>query len=140
MNAAYRESARRSFMGFDCGMRVKQALLRKAAPTSGPYAVGDLISFYRDPRKGEAGLQWSVASRIVGFEDEKVTWVLCDGFPVCVATDRMRAPTAAEALAYDFWVKTGGINTLRPREQQQQSISTSTNGEAMMIGRGTTST
>ena len=52
-------------------MRVKKVLLRKVAPTPGPYAVGDLISFYREPRKGEAELQWSVASRMVGSEDEK---------------------------------------------------------------------
>ena len=67
----------------------------------------DIVSYSRKPRTGETGIQWSVGSRLVGFEppdnpnDEPSTaWVICDGSPVCIATDRLRPCTAAELLAY----------------------------------------
>ena len=101
----YRHKARESFVRWDCSQKVARANLRKAAPVPGPYRVGDGVSYCREPRKGETGLQWSVGSRIVGFEyakgqDENVTatnaWVVCDGFPVCVATHKLRPCTSAD--------------------------------------------
>ena len=82
----------------------------------GPYKVGDIVSYCRRARvrnaadAGESGIQWSVGSRIVGFEsdpnypdkDPSVAWVICDGLSVCVATDKIRPCTVAELLAYHF--------------------------------------
>ena len=110
LQAKYREKARKQFVKWDCGQRVQRALLRNAAPLPGPYAVGDIVSYCRRPRAGETGIQWSVGSRIVGFEhdpgkpDETPTtcWVICDGVPVCVGTDKIRPCTSAELLAYHY--------------------------------------
>mgnify|MGYP003309443906 CR=1 FL=1 len=72
--------------------------------------VGDIVSYCRRARKDEVGIQWSIGSRIVGFETDphqpdkepSSCWVVCDGVPVCVATDKIRPCTAAELLAYQF--------------------------------------
>ena len=85
-------------------------MLRNAKPIPGPYKVGDIVSYRRDARQGETGVQWSVASRIVGFEHDDtytdrppaVCWVICDGIPVCVSVDKIRPCTAAELLAYQL--------------------------------------
>ena len=79
-NASYRASARKAFVKYDCGLRVSKAFLRKAAPVPGNYQVGDLVSFCREPRKGEAG-------RLIGFEGARTCWIICDGLPVCVAKE-----------------------------------------------------
>ena len=110
IQSAYRLEARKDFIRWDCGERVQRALLRNAAPITGPYKVGDIASYCRRPRKEEVGMQWSVGSRIVGFEvDPKkhdqapaVAWVVCDGLPVCIATDKLRPCTLAELLAYQY--------------------------------------
>ena len=89
---------------------MQRAYLRNAVPVPGPYKVGDIVSYCRRPRLGETGIQWSVGSRIVGFEtdpknpdkDPSTAWVVCDGLPVCVAIDKIRPCTAAELLAYQF--------------------------------------
>ena len=69
------------------------------------------MSYSRRARKGESGLQWSVGSRIVGFEVDEaknnidcpsVCWVICDGLPVCVSTSKLRPCSAAELLAYQY--------------------------------------
>ena len=68
-------------------------LLRKAAPVVGSYQVDDdLISYCREPRAGEHGLQWSVGSRLIGFEKDKNSisetqprTCIWDSVPVCVA-------------------------------------------------------
>ena len=107
LQSAYRIEARKAFIKWDCGERVQRAVLRNAAPVNGPYKVGDIVSYCRRPRKEEVGIQWSVGSRIVGFEvDPKkhaqppsVAWVVCDGLPVCIAVDKLRPCTAAELLA-----------------------------------------
>ena len=31
-----------------------------------------------------------------------MAWVVCDGLPVCIATDKLRPCTAAELLAYQY--------------------------------------
>ena len=98
LQSKFREVARKKFVKWDCGQRVQRALLRNAAPVPGPYAVGDIVSYCRRPRVGETGIQWSVGSRIVGFEVDPAKpeeaphtcWVICDGFPVCVSTDKIR--------------------------------------------------
>ena len=51
-----------------------------------------------------------IGSRIVGFEtdphytykDPSNAWVICDGLPVLIATDKLRPCTAAELLAYTY--------------------------------------
>ena len=76
----------------------------------GPYRVGDIVSYCRRPRTGETRIQWSVGSRIVGFEvdgnhpqkEPSTAWVICDGLSVCVATDKIRPCTAAELLAFQY--------------------------------------
>ena len=110
LQAKYRLEAREAFVKWDCGARVQKAYLRNAVPVPGPYKVGDIISYCRRARAGESGIQWSVGSRIVGFEVDTnysdgeqhpaSCWVICDGLPVLVALDKIRACTAAELLAY----------------------------------------
>jgi hypothetical protein len=95
---------------WDCGVRIQRGILRNATPISGPYKVGDIVSYCRRARAGETGIQWSVGPRIVGFEvdqknpekDPATAWVICDGLSVCVATDKLRPCTAAELLAYKY--------------------------------------
>ena len=110
LQAKYRLEARKEFVKWDCGSRVQRALLRNATPVAGPYKVGDIVSYSRNPRRGETGRQWSVGSRIVGFETDKRfpdrepinAWLVCDGLPVCVAVEKLRPCTSAELLAYQF--------------------------------------
>eukprot|EP00973_Karenia_brevis_P054858 7626478-Karenia_brevis.AAC.1 len=71
LKAKYCEEARQEFIQWDCGQRVQRGILRKAAPVPGPYVVGDIVSYCRGPRGAEVGVQWSVGSRIVGFEVDK---------------------------------------------------------------------
>ena len=105
----YRSKAREAFVRWDCGERVRRAALRKAAPVVGSFQVGDIVSYCRDPRAGEHGLQWSVGSRLIGSEKDKnslcetqprTCWVICDSLSVCVAIDRLRPCTSAELLAF----------------------------------------
>jgi len=95
---------------WDCGSRVQRGILKNAVPVPGLYKVGDIVSYCRRARKEESGIQWSVGSRIVGFETDPnhpnrspaSCWVICDGLSVLVATDKIRPCTAAELLAYQF--------------------------------------
>ena len=110
LQSKYRLEAREAFIQWDCGSRIQRGYLRNAVPVPGAYKVGDIVSYCRRARAGETGIQWSVGSRIVGFEpdpddpnkDPSTAWVICDGLPVCVATDKMRPCTVAELLAYQF--------------------------------------
>jgi len=70
LQAKARFEARQAFIKWDCGERVSRAYLRNAVPVPGPYKVGDIISYCRRARAGESGIQWSVGSRIVGFETD----------------------------------------------------------------------
>ena len=67
-----------------------------------------LVSYCREERAGEHGLQWSVGSRLIGFEKDRnslgetqprTCLVICDSVPVCVVVDRLRPCTPAELLA-----------------------------------------
>ena len=53
----------------------------------GSNQVGDIVSYCREARAGEHGLQWSVGSRLIGFEKDRdslgetqprTCWVICD--------------------------------------------------------------
>ena len=64
-----------------------------------------------EPRAGEHGLQWSVGSRLIGFEKDKngigetqpcTCWVICNSVPVCVAIDRLLPCTPTELLAFHY--------------------------------------
>ena len=89
---------------------MQRATLRNAGPVPGPYRLGDIISYCREARVGESGIQWSIGSRIIGFEtspdkpgaDPSSCWVICDGIPVCVALDKSRPCTPPELLAYQY--------------------------------------
>ena len=104
-----RAKAREAFVRWDCGERVRRAALRKAAPVVGSYQVGDIVLFFREARAGEHGLQWSVGSRLIGFErgrnslgetQPRTCWIICDSVSVCVAVDRLRPCTPADSLAF----------------------------------------
>ena len=88
-------SARRAFIREDCGRRVARAVLRKAAPLVGEYATGDIVCY----RKNDQG--WSPACRLVGFDGNKIAWLICAGVPMCAAVDLLR-PTSSEAVAMQF--------------------------------------
>jgi hypothetical protein len=121
--ASIRESARKHFAKIDCGSKVARALLRKSAPIPGEYQVGDLISYRRKPRIGEQGTQWSTACRVIGREGSKTLWVLQEGVPVCVATDKVRPCTGAEALAYQYMSRdVDNVRTHEPPEGTQQGF------------------
>ena len=90
LQSKYRLKARQAFVKYDCGARIQRGILKNAGPVKGPYKVGDIVSYCRRPRAGETGIQWSVGSRIVGFEvddenpqkDPSTAWVICDGLSV----------------------------------------------------------
>ena len=135
VSAAYRASARRAFVHEDTSKRVQKAILHKSAPLPGDYQVGDLVSYRREQRGGETGTQWSVASRIIGTEDDKTLWVLCEGLPVCVAKDRLRPVTGPEALAYMYLSKdhrqlTDGNDAAEMAPNQQQAFLDARNASA----------
>ena len=84
-------------------------------------------------KRGESGLQWSTGSRIVGFETQpeqgdigpdtpQTCWLINDGIPICVATDKLRPCTAPELLAYQYmqgrYIKPSAIS----EGQAQQSF------------------
>ena len=50
--------------------------------------------------------------------------MITEGVPVCVATDRLRPCTAAEALAYEYLSRhhDGGVGRYAPEPGQQQSF------------------
>eukprot|EP00973_Karenia_brevis_P096075 12430486-Karenia_brevis.AAC.1 len=61
-------------MELDSSQRVARAVLRKAAPKTGEYRVGDLISFQREQGShGNRRKRWSPAARIIGFEGSRKT-------------------------------------------------------------------
>ena len=119
-----RTAARRAFVKIDCGKRVARALLRKSAPLPGKYSVGDLISFKREQKAKTDEQRWSTAARIIGFDGEKVCWCLCEGVPFCVATDKIRPATSAQALAYLYLNKDkhGPVYTPGPSDEQQSFV------------------
>ena len=67
----YRAKTREAFVRWDDDERVRLVALRKAAPVTGSYQVGDIVSYCREARADEPGLQWSVESRLIGFEKDK---------------------------------------------------------------------
>ena len=69
----------------------------------------ETVSYCREPRAGEHGLQWSVASRLISPEKDKNTfgetqprtcWVIFDSEPVCVAIDRL----TVRAREQSYWL------------------------------------
>ena len=114
----YRHVAKKAFVHVDSSKRVASALLRKAALKAGSYQVGDLVSFQRE--QGSAGSRrnrWSSPSRIIGFEQGgKVCWVICEGVPFCLATDKLHPASDAQALAYRLMHE--GEDRLAPEVQQ----------------------
>ena len=85
----YRAEEREAFVRWDVDERVRRAALQKAAPVFGSYQVGDIVSYCREARAGEHGLQWSVGSRLIGFEKDRnslgetqprTCWTICDSF------------------------------------------------------------
>ena len=66
--AKIREKARKAFVRADMSSRVRRAILRKSAPISKEYGVGDLVCFRTDQ------LGWSTVSRIIGFDGPKVPY------------------------------------------------------------------
>ena len=71
--------------------------------------------------QGESGNQWSIASRVIGFEGDHNVWVLCDNLPVLVARDRLRPCNSAELLAFQYMqqqkVGDGQERTVRYRDK-----------------------
>ena len=94
-----RLACKRAFAEEDCSRRVASNILRKAAPIPMKYAVGDLISFKRKQGADRPDNLWSTPTRVIGFDGENVIWGLCEGVPVCLATDKVRPCTPAETLA-----------------------------------------
>jgi len=117
---SYRHEAKKAFVHVDSSKRVSKALLRKAAPRIGPYQVGDLISFQREQNADTKMQRWSPPSRIIGFErGGKIAWVICEGIPFALSTDRIQAANSAQTLAYNLL---HAENEMKIPEQEQQSF------------------
>ena len=71
VQSLHRAKAHEVFVLWDCGERVRRAALRKTAPVVGSNQVGDIVSYCREPRAAEHGLQWIVGSRLICFEKDK---------------------------------------------------------------------
>lgn len=130
---AWRHAAKEAFVETDSSKRVSRALLRKAAPVIKDYQVGDLISFQRNKdSNGIHANRWSPASRIIGFEKDKVIWAVCEGVPFCLSADRIRPCNDAELLAYqmmhggeapefvDSQVQQGFVDLRRPLPRDEE--------------------
>ena len=111
VQSRFRAKAREAFARCDCGERVRRDALRKAALVVGSYQVGDMVSYRREPRAGEHGLQWSVGSRLIVFEKDKngigetqpcTCWVIWNSVPVCVSIDRLLPCTPTELLTFHY--------------------------------------
>ena len=117
---AIRHEAKKGYFYADFSPKIAKVMLRKSAPKSGDYRVGDLsapksgdyrvgdlVSFQME-QKGkltkDRRQQWSPATRVIGFEgsQRKVGWVVCQETPCCIATDRWRSRNDSEALAYRY--------------------------------------
>ena len=130
MQSRYRARAREAFVRWDSGERVRRAVLRKAAPVVGSHRVVDIVSYCREARAGEHGLQWSVGSRLIGSEryrnrfgetQPRTCRVMFDSVPVCVAVDRSRPCRSAELLA-SHHTQTKGSPLLVTDAQTQQGF------------------
>eukprot|EP00973_Karenia_brevis_P016664 2282050-Karenia_brevis.AAC.1 len=65
---ALRQKAKKTSMEPNLSQRVARAALRKAAPMTGEYRVGDLTLFQREQgTHGVLSKRWSPAARIIGF-------------------------------------------------------------------------
>ena len=93
---ALRLAARKAFVKADSGKRVARAVLRKSAPVLGEYKQGDIVCYWTKRKK------WSTASRIIGFEGEKIVWLLTEGVPVCAALDKIRPAFPYERASWHF--------------------------------------
>ena len=77
-----------------------------------------MISFQREQGSGNVKRnRWSPPARIIGFEhNEKVCWVICEGTPFCLATDKILPANDAQALTYRLMHE--GEDRLAPEVQQ----------------------
>ena len=112
IQAKYRQQAKQAFVKWDCGSRVQRGILKNAVPVPGPYKVGDIISYCRRARQGESGIQWSVGSRIVGFESD--------------ANYPGRAPAYCWLSAMDFQSSLPWIRSDRAQQRNYLPISSCT--------------
>ena len=105
-----RETAREAFIRReDLSRRVARAMLRKSAPITREYGVGDLVCFKTE----QSG--WSTASRIIGFEGPIFCWIHQRTL-ICAALDRLRPVNAAEALAYQHLKDEKGLGAIQGRK------------------------
>ena len=109
LNAVNEMARHCGFASVHRGEQVRRAALRRAAGMVGSYQVRDTVSYCREARAGEHGLQWSFGSTLIGFEKDRnslsktqpcTCWIICDSVPGCVAGDRLRRCTPAELLAF----------------------------------------
>ena len=98
LRARMRLTSQKSFVKQDCGRRFAAAVLRKAAPLTKEYHVGDLVCFQRKQGANEPGTEWVGVARIIGFEN-KTCWVMRNGTPIATTIYKLRPATAAETLA-----------------------------------------
>ena len=130
VQSRFRAKAREAFVRWDCGERVRRAALRMAAPVVGSCQVGDIVSYCRESRAGEHGLQRSVRSILIDFEKDensfgetqpRTCWVICDSVPVCVAIDRLRPCTPPELFSFHH-TETKSSTPLAADAQTQQGF------------------
>ena len=72
--ALIRMACNKAFAETDCSKKVASLALRKAAPKTGGYAVGDFICFKRKQGAKTPEELWSTVTRIIGFDGPKVVW------------------------------------------------------------------
>ena len=96
-----REAAKEAFAHVDGSQRVRSALLRKSAPSRGPFIAGDLVCFFRKDkgRNSASGGRWVGPARVLGTEGRSLVWLIHGGVPITASIETLRRATGGEALA-----------------------------------------
>ena len=83
----------------------------------------DIVVFQRIQGAKSDVDKWHPGSRIIGFDGSKVIWGLCEGVPVCVATDKVRPANPAETTAY-LMMNHGkpNVDYTAPRDDTQEKF------------------
>ena len=97
-------------------------MVRKAAPLRGKHSVGDLVEFKRVQGAKTEDAKWSPATGTIGFDGDNVIWELCNGVPVCVATDKVRPCTPEKTLAFLYLNQQSMHDYIPARPDQQQEF------------------
>ena len=108
--AAFRETARISWMQEDSQRRIRKGILRQGGSEHGIYRTGDMVSFMRK-RRGKA--KWYGPARVLVQEGRNV-WLLHGGVPIVISEAMVRPACPEELLESELLQKrTKGVKRFR---------------------------